>query len=239
MRETWVQSLGWEDPPEKGMATLTSILAWRIPWNSIVHGSQSRTQLSDFHFRALLLLISILEFLVSLYIGFAIICNFYLKMNSKDKIVPSWNIFETFFLCYSILWLCSSPESSGHCFFNKLSRHLYHLDTWMTLDQGSPSCGVYRVSLAKTVGKPLWLWWSSSLDWGQSNPPPCSSTEHCGSLGVSFPSRLACIFDPMTWCLRSGCGTELYANHNNATRSTSWSTFSFMWSLCIHFDPAE
>ena len=27
MRETWVQSLGWEDPPEKGMATLTSILA--------------------------------------------------------------------------------------------------------------------------------------------------------------------------------------------------------------------
>ena len=34
MRETWVRSLGWEDPLEKGKATHSSILAWRIPWNS-------------------------------------------------------------------------------------------------------------------------------------------------------------------------------------------------------------
>ena len=32
MQETWVQSLGHEDPLEKGMATHSSILAWRIPW---------------------------------------------------------------------------------------------------------------------------------------------------------------------------------------------------------------
>ena len=31
MRETWVQSLGWEDPLEEGMAIPSSILAWRIP----------------------------------------------------------------------------------------------------------------------------------------------------------------------------------------------------------------
>ena len=31
MRETWVQSLGWEDPLEEGLATHSSILAWRIP----------------------------------------------------------------------------------------------------------------------------------------------------------------------------------------------------------------
>ena len=49
MRETWVQSLGQEDPLEKGKGTHSSILAWRIPWT--VHGvSKSRTQLSDFHF---------------------------------------------------------------------------------------------------------------------------------------------------------------------------------------------
>ena len=30
--ETWVQSLGWEDPLEKGKATHSSILAWKIPW---------------------------------------------------------------------------------------------------------------------------------------------------------------------------------------------------------------
>ena len=34
MWETWVQSLGWEDPLEKGKATHSSILAWRIPWTS-------------------------------------------------------------------------------------------------------------------------------------------------------------------------------------------------------------
>ena len=32
MRETWVLSLGWEDPLEKGKTTHSSILAWRIPW---------------------------------------------------------------------------------------------------------------------------------------------------------------------------------------------------------------
>ena len=32
MQETWVPSLGWEDPLEKGMASHSSILAWRIPW---------------------------------------------------------------------------------------------------------------------------------------------------------------------------------------------------------------
>ena len=32
MQETWVRSLGQEDPLEKGMATYSSILAWRIPW---------------------------------------------------------------------------------------------------------------------------------------------------------------------------------------------------------------
>ena len=33
MWATWVQSLGWEDPLEKGKATHSSILAWRIPWS--------------------------------------------------------------------------------------------------------------------------------------------------------------------------------------------------------------
>ena len=32
MQETWIQSLGWEDLLEKGTATHSSILAWRIPW---------------------------------------------------------------------------------------------------------------------------------------------------------------------------------------------------------------
>ena len=50
MWETWVWSLGWEDPLEKGKATYSSILAWRISMNCIRHRvAKSRTRLSDFH----------------------------------------------------------------------------------------------------------------------------------------------------------------------------------------------
>ena len=45
MQETWIQSLGWEDPLEKGKATHSSILAQRISWIA-----KSQTWLSDFHF---------------------------------------------------------------------------------------------------------------------------------------------------------------------------------------------
>ena len=38
---TWVQSLGWEDPLEEGMAAQSSILAWRIPWTEEPGGLQS------------------------------------------------------------------------------------------------------------------------------------------------------------------------------------------------------
>ena len=41
MRETWVRSLGWEDPLEKGKATHSSILAWEIPWTEESRGLQS------------------------------------------------------------------------------------------------------------------------------------------------------------------------------------------------------
>ena len=43
MRETWIQSPGWEDPLGEGMATHSSVLAWRIPldrgaWRATIHG---------------------------------------------------------------------------------------------------------------------------------------------------------------------------------------------------------
>ena len=51
-QELQFQSLGWEVPLVEGMTTLSSVLAWRIPWTElsgrVVHGvSKSRTQLSD------------------------------------------------------------------------------------------------------------------------------------------------------------------------------------------------
>ena len=53
--ETWVRSLGWDDPLEKGKATYSSILDWRIPMDkgalwATVHGvAKSQTQLNYFH----------------------------------------------------------------------------------------------------------------------------------------------------------------------------------------------
>ena len=48
MRETWVRSLGWEDALEEGMATHSSILAWKLPmdraaWRAAVHGIAKET----------------------------------------------------------------------------------------------------------------------------------------------------------------------------------------------------
>ena len=43
MQETRVQSLGWEDPLEKGMTTHSSILAWKIPWSEMVRGARQAT----------------------------------------------------------------------------------------------------------------------------------------------------------------------------------------------------
>ena len=55
MRETWIGSLGQEDPLEREMAAHSSILAWRIPWTEEPGGpqstgSQSQTRPSDFIF---------------------------------------------------------------------------------------------------------------------------------------------------------------------------------------------
>ena len=49
MQETQVRALGWEDPLEKGIATHSSILAWRIPWMEHPDGLQSMGLQRDRH----------------------------------------------------------------------------------------------------------------------------------------------------------------------------------------------
>ena len=51
MWETWVRSLGWEDPLEKGKATHFSLLAWRIPWtiHSMGHEQLDMTEQLSLH----------------------------------------------------------------------------------------------------------------------------------------------------------------------------------------------
>ena len=52
MQETWVRSLGQEEPLEEGMATHSSILAWRIPmdrgaWRATVHGGRKESDTTE------------------------------------------------------------------------------------------------------------------------------------------------------------------------------------------------
>ena len=49
MQETWVGSLDWEDPLEKGKATHSSILAWGIPWTTVLGVAKGQTLLNNFH----------------------------------------------------------------------------------------------------------------------------------------------------------------------------------------------
>ena len=79
MRETWVRSLGWEDPLEKEMATHSSTLAWKIPWIEQPGGLQftgsaesNKTERFHFHFH----LTKVLSFLV---------CSFTHWANQKKK----------------------------------------------------------------------------------------------------------------------------------------------------------
>ena len=83
MWETWVRSLGWEGPLEKGMATHSSILAWRIPWTVYSMGSQRWTQLSDFHFSCIY---------VYTHIKFLYMCKFcvYRLCRSACGILVPW-----------------------------------------------------------------------------------------------------------------------------------------------------
>ena len=67
MQETWVWSLGWEDPLEEGLTTHISILAWRIPWTkgawkTAVHGVTVRHDWADFHFHFLFICNILLDF---------------------------------------------------------------------------------------------------------------------------------------------------------------------------------
>ena len=47
MQETWVRSLGWDDPLEKGKTTHSNILAWRIPWTVSSFGKESACNAGD------------------------------------------------------------------------------------------------------------------------------------------------------------------------------------------------
>ena len=88
MRETWVWSLGWEDPLEKGKATYSRILTWRVLWTVY-----SQTQLSDFNFSLHTSILEKFHLLVCSFILmdnlFGVICEKYLPNPRLQRIIFS------------------------------------------------------------------------------------------------------------------------------------------------------
>ena len=70
MWETWVQSLAWEDPLERGMATHSRILAWRIPWSVQSYGvAKSQTRVSHFQFHLVCFVSGLENGILSVFLG--------------------------------------------------------------------------------------------------------------------------------------------------------------------------
>ena len=116
MQETRVQSLGWEDPPEKEMATHSSILAWRIPWTKEPRGLQSMgsqeldmtQQLNHHRFS------SNIFFLLK---DFNISCSVDMVLRNSFSFCVSENIFHQLFalFCFTYLEICFLAQES-YCF---------------------------------------------------------------------------------------------------------------------------
>ena len=95
MQETWVQSLGWEDPLEKAMATHSSILAWRIPWTEEPHELQpmgSQTDMAEW------LTLSVCPHLIS--------------DEFEVQIQTLWLCFSCCLLAQSLLTVCNPMDCS-------------------------------------------------------------------------------------------------------------------------------
>ena len=96
MQETWIRSLGWKDPLEEGMATHSSILAWRIPmdrgsWRAAVHGvTKGRTRLSDF------MLSLIQEWIIKGNLWYIKLLSF----NTDSWKLFHWNWVQEKYVCY-------------------------------------------------------------------------------------------------------------------------------------------
>ena len=104
MQETWVQSLGWEDPLEKRKATHSSILAWRIPWTV-----QSTESQRVGHNRA--------AFTFDLQGAFLCTCNLSLVPREGGVEIPlilcSNKVFPLFVLATTITLKCLQETSTG------------------------------------------------------------------------------------------------------------------------------
>ena len=138
MWETWVRSLGWEDPLEKEMATHSSILAWRIPWMEEPGGLQFMGLQRVGHNWVTSLTHSLTHSLNPFWVNFCegyrvcvyFFCpffSFFLHVMPDfitwfvEKTLFSHLVYFCFFVTISWLYLCGSVSNSLFCSTNHLS----------------------------------------------------------------------------------------------------------------------
>ena len=109
MRETWVLSLGWEDPREKGKATDSSILAWRIPWTVESMGSQRVGH--D-------------------WVTFTFMQNIYIDINI-------WYIYTCIYKYIHILHMCNIYAKCMHRHAQNICAYIIHAHTYINSIPGS------------------------------------------------------------------------------------------------------
>ena len=103
MQESWVQSLGWEDPVEKGMAIHFSILAWRISWTEEPGGLQSIGLQSQTWLKQLSMHTCMSSYVNNCRNVLSGLCIFHLSPSN-----PSLSPFGTFSQMQILLYICST-----------------------------------------------------------------------------------------------------------------------------------
>ena len=118
--ETWVQSLGWEDPPEEGMAAHSSILAWRILWTEEPGGlqsigSQSQTRLMQLRQASTdrLLQTDVGWYRLGSWAAVTGFCSSFLQLQSEwGPLRKLFWLVVTSFHYYITLFVLANPDSS-------------------------------------------------------------------------------------------------------------------------------
>ena len=150
MQETWVHSLGWEDPPEKGMATHCSILAWRIPWTEESGGlqpmeSQKETNIFTFHSG-----ITIRQHILNFFNFYLFLINLLMLLYNIVLVLSYIDLNPPWVYMYSPSWTPLPPPSPSH---PSGSSH------WVLT-----CCPFYYLSLQFTFTSNKWILYSSGFD---------------------------------------------------------------------------
>ena len=160
MRETWVWSLGWKDPLEKGTATHSDILAWMIPWTEEPGGLQSTglqrvrhdwATFTSLHWRLWSPRIATTQSLNFRSSGFPLP---HLDIVSLSACILFWHIYFSGIFTFLFFY----PLALARCLFRELSIWLIILEMRPTLHPSLKPCSRQNSSITSLTNSGTWIW---------------------------------------------------------------------------------